>query len=350
MRQVPQPKPQAQGRVVNDSKPPVRVQKGDTLNAVSRRTGVSVDTLAKLNDLKSPYRLQPGDTLKLPSRRYYTVQSGDTVYAVAKRFSMDAADLAEFNEFTVGAPIRSGQKLYLPADARDKGPPPAPKPVFVEVKPPRTAPHAAPQPVYPTPRYPTPSAPAPSYPTPPAPERPVPTPAAPIPYRSTSPAPTATPAPTPAYRPPTAEASAAPTDAQIAAAGRGKFIWPVRGDVLSRFGPTGGGQRNDGINISGSANQAVQAAARGEVVYAGNQVPGFGNLVLIKHDGGWVTAYAHLAHIDVKMRQTINQGQTIGQVGQTGSVDQPQLHFELRYAPTPTDKARPVDPMLVLPK
>jgi murein DD-endopeptidase MepM/ murein hydrolase activator NlpD len=124
----------------------------------------------------------------------------------------------------------------------------------------------------------------------------------------------------------------------------------VRGTMLSAFGPKGTGQRNDGLDLGAATGEPVRAAASGEVVYAGDQVPGFGNLVLVKHDGGWVTAYAHLARADVRMRQTVAQGQQIGSVGQTGGVEEPQLHFEVRYAPTATDKARPIDPALVLPK
>jgi murein DD-endopeptidase MepM/ murein hydrolase activator NlpD len=86
------------------------------------------------------------------------------------------------------------------------------------------------------------------------------------------------------------------------------------------------------------------------VAYAGNELKGYGNLVLIRHDGGWVTAYAHLARVDVKMQDAVSQGQQIGQVGATGGVSEPQLHFEVRYAPSPKDKARPVDPALVLPR
>jgi len=86
------------------------------------------------------------------------------------------------------------------------------------------------------------------------------------------------------------------------------------------------------------------------VVYAGDQVPGFGNLVLIKHTDGWVTAYAHLDRVSVQMRQQVSQGQELGQVGLSGGVTEPQLHFEVRYAPTPADKAKPVDPVLVLPR
>jgi murein DD-endopeptidase MepM/ murein hydrolase activator NlpD len=136
----------------------------------------------------------------------------------------------------------------------------------------------------------------------------------------------------------------------VAAAGRGRFIWPVRGEILSPFGVKGVGRRNDGVDLSSPQGTTVRAAAAGEVVYAGDQVPGFGNLVLVKHADGWVTAYAHLDRTSVQMRQAVMQGQEIGEVGSSGGVSEPQLHFEVRYAPSPTDKARPVDPMLVLPR
>jgi murein DD-endopeptidase MepM/ murein hydrolase activator NlpD len=122
----------------------------------------------------------------------------------------------------------------------------------------------------------------------------------------------------------------------------------VRGDILSRYGSLGPGLRNDGLNIGAGAGAEVDAAAPGEVVYAG-AVVGFGNLVLLKHADGWVTAYGHLSSISVRMRDQVAQGQAIGAVGASGGVDRPQLHFEVRYAPTPREKARPIDPMLVLP-
>lgn len=77
-------------------------------------------------------------------------------------------------------------------------------------------------------------------------------------------------------------------------------------------------------------------------------MPGFGNLVLIKHADGWVTAYGHLARVDVKMQQKVVQGQQIGQAGTSGGVSEPQLHFEVRYASAPSERARPIDPKLVL--
>jgi murein DD-endopeptidase MepM/ murein hydrolase activator NlpD len=153
------------------------------------------------------------------------------------------------------------------------------------------------------------------------------------------------------YTPPSASSSApGPSQAAVAEAGRGRFIWPIRGEIISQFGVTGLGRRNDGVDVKSPQGTVVHAAASGSVVYAGDQVPGFGNLVLVKHADGWVTAYAHLDKVSVQMRQTVTQGQEIGEVGQSGGVGEPQLHFEVRYAPTPADKAKPVDPLLVLPK
>nr|MBA3811257.1 M23 family metallopeptidase [Caulobacteraceae bacterium] len=163
------------------------------------------------------------------------------------------------------------------------------------------------------------------------------------------------PRPAPAYgsaypAPRSPETAPAVASAAAVGAGRGRFIWPVRGEIISPFGVKGIGRRNDGVDVRSPQGSLVRAAAAGEVVYAGDQVPGFGNLVLVKHADGWVTAYAHLDKVSVQMRQTVTQGQELGQVGQTGGVTEPQLHFEIRFAPTPVDKAKPVDPMLLLPR
>jgi murein DD-endopeptidase MepM/ murein hydrolase activator NlpD len=148
--------------------------------------------------------------------------------------------------------------------------------------------------------------------------------------------------------PPT-PAAGYPNASEVAALGRGKFVWPVKGDVLSGFNPKRTDLGNDGLNIEAQAGTSVRAAAAGYVVYTGDY-PGFGNLVLVKHPDGWVTAYGHLQSIEVHMRDHVAQGQELGQVGHTGGVTLPQLHFEIRYAPSPKEKARPVDPDLVLPQ
>jgi murein DD-endopeptidase MepM/ murein hydrolase activator NlpD len=336
--------------VVEVEGPPVTytVKKGDNLDAIARKMELDRKSLAELNDLKSPYRLQPDQELKGPraKRKAYVVGSGDTLFAIAKRFSVTAKALAEENDLKTNANLRPGQKVRLPEGYKDKGP--TKTQVTVEVpRPAPPPPRPAPPPMTPAPSYTPPAAPPPprpSYtpaPPPPPATRPQPAPVAPAPV----PPPAKPAAPTIIPSQPTA------SDAEISALGRGRFIWPVRGDILATFGPKQMvGQRNDGMNIRAAAGEIVRAAAAGEVVYAGDQVPGFGNLVLVKHTDGWVTAYGHLARSDVKMQQKVVQGQQLGTVGQTGGVAEPQLHFEVRYAPTPADRARPIDPSLVLPK
>lgn len=120
------------------------------------------------------------------------------------------------------------------------------------------------------------------------------------------------------------------------------MAWPVKGPILSSFGPKGQGLNNDGINIGAPKGAPVVAASNGIVVYAGNEMKGFGNLVLIRHGGGWVTAYAHLDRMLVSKDAVVAQGDMIGTVGKTGNVPSPQLHFETRY------QGKPVDPSSVI--
>jgi len=110
----------------------------------------------------------------------------------------------------------------------------------------------------------------------------------------------------------------------------GRFIWPVSGKVVSAYGPKGEGLHNDGINISARRGDPVRAARSGTVAYAGNELRGFGNLLLIRHPGGWVTAYAHNENLLVKRGEKVRQGQVIARVGTSGNVINPQLHFEIR--------------------
>ena len=416
----------AGGKVISVKGKPAAytVRKGDTVDEIANRMGLSRKELADLNGLKSPYALKPGQVLKGPAetQKAYVVTQGDTLSVVARRFGITSKALAATNGLKATATLRSGQRLILPDGVRDRGPiretvrtpaPPVARP-DVAVKPPASEPEVPPEapledpassapslrtepgqgsppppapvrtptpapipvpvPVTPPPRVsplpvPTPqvAVPAPVLPTPapppvvrttppqtvtPAPVRPPPRTSPPV----VTPTPTPTPAP-PAPRPqsggftPPPTASTTPlTDAQITALGKGRFVWPIRGEILSDFGPKGTGQRNDGVNIRTARGAPIRASAAGEVVYAGDQVPGFGNLVLIKHPDGWVTAYAHMSNVDVKIQQKVLQGQQIGEAGDTGGVSEPQLHFEIRYAPTPAERARPVAPTLLLPR
>jgi murein DD-endopeptidase MepM/ murein hydrolase activator NlpD len=119
-----------------------------------------------------------------------------------------------------------------------------------------------------------------------------------------------------------------------------RFQWPVRGRVVSEFGSYGGGERNNGINIAAQDRTPIRAAADGTISYAGNELRNYGNLVLIKHNNGYVTAYAHADEFVVSKGQWVAKGQVIGYVGMTGDVRSPQLHFELRrgaHGETPVD-------------
>ena len=115
------------------------------------------------------------------------------------------------------------------------------------------------------------------------------------------------------------------------------FAWPVSGPVISDFGAATNGQRNDGINISAPMDTPIHAAASGTVTYSGNELKAYGNLVLIRHDDGYVTAYAHADKILVVKGQSVTRGQVIGYSGSSGDVTSPQLHFEIRHDTHPVD-------------
>ena len=139
------------------------------------------------------------------------------------------------------------------------------------------------------------------------------------------------PAPTPTPARPVEEVAA------VSAPSSSGFVWPVQGKVISKFGATSDGLRNDGINIAAPAGAPVMAAADGTVAYAGNQLRGFGNLVLIRHANGLISAYAHNQSLLVKKGDKVKRGAVIARVGSTGNVSKPQLHFEIRKGEDPVD-------------
>ncbi len=138
----------------------------------------------------------------------------------------------------------------------------------------------------------------------------------------------AAPAPQPEAKAPVAEPE------QTASVSAGDFRWPARGRVIAGFGANGG---NEGINIAVPEGTPVKAAEAGTVTYAGSEVKGYGNLVLVRHDNGYVSAYAHNGSLNVKRGEQVKRGQVIATSGQTGNVTSPQLHFEIRKGATPVD-------------
>ncbi|HEY3887350.1 MAG TPA: LysM peptidoglycan-binding domain-containing M23 family metallopeptidase [Caulobacteraceae bacterium] len=393
----------AQGRLERSEAPnSVKLKKGDTIESLAERYGTSKDAILKANHIRHPRDLAIGSTLKIPAgssesaeaagpesrsrtegppradgrqaratSKPYVTHNGDTLYSLGRRYHVSPRLLADLNGLPADFHLHIGQHIRLPGqETAAEAEAETPTPRRVAAVRPRVRAHGT----FAAPLAPNDTAIA-GAPVPPVAEPPVrPTrlsrndvgpagPAQPVPYNSLPGHLTAPPQrPTeqafippqrpasPAYIPPVNLPQAAPTppDAQIVLAGRGRFVWPVHGPLLSSFGPKPGGQRSDGLDISAPAGAAVHAAATGDVVYAGDLVPGLGNLVLIKHDDGWITAYAHLSRTEVKIKDHVMQGAEIGLAGQTGGAAQPEVYFEIRYAPTPRDKAKPVDPSLLL--
>jgi murein DD-endopeptidase MepM/ murein hydrolase activator NlpD len=367
------------------------VRPGQTLYAVARDAKVPVRALIDANQLQPPYKLQAGQILTVPHTRQHIVQPGETLYAVARQYGVEASSLARENHLNPPYSIKSGAVLILPtpvetasaaplpppaaAPAAAAGPSPGPGSVSVvplppPMKPATPPPAAAPEAAHaPTPLQPSapppgvtatappvaaaapPTAPATAPPVAtvaaasPPPPQPIPAPVKPAPQPAAAPT-----APPPAEPDSTAKPAAAASAAAVAAAVAGHaepvaplFGWPVRGRILSVFGTAAAGTHSDGINIAAPTGTTVSAAESGIVAYAGNELRGFGNLLLIKHADGWVTAYAHNEVLLVKKGQKIRRGEPIARVGSSGGVGQPQLHFELRRG------TKAIDPLDHLP-
>jgi murein DD-endopeptidase MepM/ murein hydrolase activator NlpD len=247
----------------------------------------------------------------------YVVKPGDSLGRIANERGLRSIDVATFNGIDPAAPIKVGQALRIPAGAQ-----PATQVAAVQSGTVTdaggtlgTLPAAAPA-------------------------------AAPVqPPVATAPAVPAAPA-APAQAPQQADVALAPaapaqpqatTGTGVESSTTGNFRWPVRGRVISGFGVKANGARNDGINIEVPEGTPIKAAEGGTVIYAGNELKGYGNLVLVKHPNGMVSAYAHASEILVKRDDVIMRGQTLGKVGATGNVERPQLHFEIRQGNKPVD-------------
>jgi murein DD-endopeptidase MepM/ murein hydrolase activator NlpD len=245
----------------------VVAKRGDTVYALSRRHRVSVRTIIEANRLPHPYHLRAGQRVILPRIRSHSVRIGETFYGIAQQYRVHPYDLARVNNLSAPYGIRVGQELALPEKSSTSNK--RRRRNIARKK--RASRGVRSKPV----------------------------------------------------TPPTAIATPPPASAE-------GFVWPVRGKIISGFGVKAKGMRNDGINIATRRGATVVAAENGLVVYAGNELRGFGNLLLIKHSKGWVTAYAHNEKVLVKRGARVSKGQPIATVGSTGSVKMPQLHFEMR--------------------
>lgn len=244
-----------------------------------------------------------------PSAGTHLVQPGDTAWNIAQRYGIGVNELAAANGGSTT--VKLGQRVVIPGGAQ------MPEGVQVASLNPQEV--AAEPPAAPMPEVPAAAAVEP------------PAPAAPL----AAAAPGAEEQVALAPQTGTA-ASLAPAAPQATAAPAG-FRWPVRGRIISGFGKKANGERNEGLNLAVPEGTSVKAAEDGTVIYAGNELKSYGNLVLIRHNNGWVSAYAHNSALQVKRGDTVTRGQAIALSGMSGGVTTPQVHFELRKDATPVD-------------
>lgn len=275
----------------------VTVKKGDTVYALSRRYNVPLRALIEMNGLHAPFLLSPGQRLKLPQTSIHIVQKGETIYSISRRYSVDMSSLARRNGIRWPYSIFPGQALNLPGSIV------APREETVvarnKVSSRKTASSSK---------------------------------------RATSTRPASAPRKKASVRKSGVRLPEPPSRS------KGKFAWPLKGTIITKFGPAGAGRHNDGINIRVAEGTYVRAAENGVVAYAGNELKGFGNLLLVKHADGWMTAYAHNREFLVKRGETVRRGQPMAKAGKTGSAKEPQLHFEVRRG------TKAVDPLTYLEK
>jgi len=277
------------------------VKPGDTLSRIVQTTGAGADAIARANKLSPPFLLHPGQKLKIPAGRYHTVRRGEAGIAIARAYGVDWARIAELNHLEEPYQLRAGERLLIPSKTEVAHMTLEQRAAAFRIDIDDLV---------------TGSEPA-------------------LAERAKPAVPTSSPKQALALAPTTPVA-----EPQKSFSGR--FAWPISGKILQGFGPLASGARNDGINIAAKDGAPILAAADGVVAYAG-PLAGFGQLVLLRHGDGWLTAYGYARSISVARGQAVSRGQTIARVGATGSASEPQLHFEIRQG------RRPIDPETVLP-
>jgi murein DD-endopeptidase MepM/ murein hydrolase activator NlpD len=276
------------------------VQPGDTLSGIARQTGAGIDAIARTNAIEPPYLIQPGRTLDIPGGRYHQVRRGETGIAIARAYGVDWSQVVTLNHLEEPYILRVDQRIRLPSEAEVSSMTREQRARAFDLD---------------------------------------------IDDIVTGgePALAENEATTPPVR---TAARALPPDAAVRSPANftGRFGWPITGPILARFGIGGTeGLRNNGIDIAVARGTPVLASAEGVVLYAGAEIQVHGGLVLLSHGDGWITAYAHLEDLQVARGQRIERGQMIARASDTGQVDRPQLHFEIRR------NRQPVDPALHLP-
>ncbi len=274
------------------------VEPGDTLSAIGVKTGAGTEAIARANGLVPPYFLKVGQSLSIPSGRYHSVSAGETGIAIARAYGISWSSLIALNQLEEPFVLKVGQRLKLPDNSA-----PAPGQSMearaaafrIEIDDILTG-----------------GEPAGDVATS---------------ERSVPPTPTAPLSPAIAVKEPTSFTSG--------------FGWPVAGRLVDRFGPAGTGRVNQGIEIVTAAAAPVKASGDGVVAFVGDQLAGYGGLIMIRHGNSWISAYGRIATSTVTRGQSVKRGDIIGETGR-GSA--PQLHFELRKSRVPVDPLKQLPP------
>jgi len=288
----------------------VTVGYGETVESIARKHGVPASAIMQTNGLRNANQIRPGQRLVIPRHlsatqtasahapatggNVHVVRHGDTLMSIARNNGITLTALARANHLQSSSKLSIGDRITIPGGSHSVAAAhPAAAP---QVAQPRTAPVTK--------------------------------------VASAAPTQIASVAKEEPRTTETAVKTAEPSGAMPS------FRWPVRGRVIAGFGSKPNGTQNDGINLAVPEGTPIKAADDGVVAYAGNELKGYGNLVLIRHSNGFVSAYAHASELMVKRGDTIKRGQVIAHAGQTGNVTSPQLHFEIRKGSTPVDPSQ----------
>ena len=348
----------------------ITVARGDTLYVLGKKYGVSVDELAKMNNMSEPYRLSVGQKLRIhaapevkaepkkpeiksdkkpavksePAKSEkpatetshktttrvalgeITVAPGDTLYSLSRKHSVPVNDLAVMNNLSAPFGLYAGQKLKVPDLSSAPVRSATTKPVATPKADVKSTKQSVKQPDKVGQKTPAKSEQGKQQAKQPATKK-----QDKKTDKTTQKQPQKQEKTKQQTQKPKAKTSQSTNKMPaITARSSSKFSWPVRGKILSNYGAKTNGLFNDGINIGAAVGTAVVAAENGVVAYAGNEVKGMGNLIIIQHSDGWMTVYAHMDSISLRRGARVNVGNKIGTVGKTGKVDKPQLHFEIR--------------------
>ena len=293
-----------------DGGQPVTVGQGESLDTVAHKNGVPLSALMEVNGITNPSTIRPGQRLVIPryvpgnaayttaaaptsqvADNIHVVEPGESLLGIARKHGVSLTALARANNIQPYGKISIGDRLTIPGSQK-------------------VAMRRAPAPMVTQPRT------------------------MQIEKVATVPVQNAR------IATPEVQHQADVTKAGEPADSIPSFRWPVKGRIIAGFGQRPNGTQNDGINLAVPEGTPVKAADDGVVAYAGNELKGYGNLVLIRHANGYVSAYANASQLLVKRGDSVKRGQTIANAGQTGNVTSPQLHFEIRKGSTPVDPTK----------